>query len=323
MMNEFIPLMAVIGISLLLITLFFTVFKLDQKDWRTKFYPLFMALLSGLGGLWLHFGNQYDPVNLPRIYIAIQIICLLMGVIHLWIIYQKLFWSKRDTYDSGKDSFLPEFVYTLIVLCFLSAGFMGATAYLEGATKMINYWDIGLLLIVPFLFLKSYDLLNQIPQRDFTNKWTFTDQRIGEDNWQWENEIWISFLVKENLEGDLLKKGRYASFRVSSPRRVPLGESFRLAIREYNRKGPEVLVQDLGFERESQDQFWWLFTVKVIWNRPNTWFRKIRYLNANISPLKNGIGPDDVILVRRRTIIGATNPIEEYAFNEDIAMGEI
>ena len=83
------------------------------------------------------------------------------------------------------------------------------------------------------------------------------------------------------------------------------------------------MVQDLGFERENQDQFWWLFTVKIIWNRPSTWFRKIRYLNANISPLKNGIGPDDVILVRRRTIIGAANTIEEYAFNEDIAMGEI
>ena len=311
MMNEFIPLMAIIGISLILITLFFTVFKLDQKDWRTKFYPLSMALLGGLGGLWLYFGNKYDPTNLPRIYIAIQVICFVMGMTHLWIMYKKLFWSSRDGFDSANDSFLPELVYTLVVLCFFSAGLMGAIAYLEGPIKMISYWDIAILLMVPFLFLKSYDFLNQIPQRDFTNKWTFTDQRIGEDNWQWENEIWISFLVKENLEGDLLKKGRYASFRVSSPRRVPLGESFRLAIREYNRKGPEVMVQDLGFERENQDQFWWLFTVKIIWNRPSTWFRKIRYLNANISPLKNGIEPDDVILVRRRTIIGAANAIEE------------
>ena len=125
MMNEFIPLMAIIGISLLLITLFFTVFKLDQKDWRTKFYPLFIALLGGLGGLWLHFGSKYDPINLPKIYIAIQVICLGMGMTHLWIMYKKLFWSSRDGFDSEKDSFLPELVYTMIVYVF----------------SLLDYWE--------------------------------------------------------------------------------------------------------------------------------------------------------------------------------------
>ncbi len=315
-MKEFYPLMAIVGISVVLITLFFTAFKLDQKDWRTKFYPLLMAIFGGLGGLWLLYGST-------KIYIGIQVICFVAGVIHVWFMYQKLFWSKRDGYDSANDSFLPEFVYTLIVLGFITAGLMGIIAYLSETLKMENYWDTAMLFMVPFLFIKSYDLLNQIPQRDFAYKWIFTDQRIGEDNWQWENEIWVSFLVKENLEGEQLKIGRYASFRVSSPRRVPLGESFRLAIREYNRKGPEVMVQDLGFERENQQQLWWLFSIKIIWNQPSTWFRKIRYLNPNISPIKNGIRPDDIILVRRRTFRGASNAIEEYAFDEDIAMGEI
>ncbi len=322
-MKEFYPLMAIIGISVILITLFFTAFKLDQKDWRTKFYPLFMAIIGGLGGLWLFLGGRNKDLNIANIFIAIQVICLVMGIVHLWFMYRKLFWSKRDGYDSANDSLLPEFVYTLIVLGFITAGLMGVTGYLGGALKMGNYWDIAILFMAPFLFIKSYDFLNQIPQRDFSHKWAFTDQRIGEDNWQWENEIWVSFLVKENLEGEQLKIGRYASFRVSSPRRVPLGESFRLAIREYNRKGPEVMVQDLGFERENQDQLWWLFSIKIIWNQPSTWFRKIRYLNPNISPVKNEIRPNDIILVRRRTIIGASNTIEEYAFDEDIAMGEI
>ncbi len=322
-MNEFIPLFAIVGFSFILMTLFFGVFKLDQKDWRTKLYPLGMAVLGGLGGLWLHFGGRSNPLNLPNIYISVQLICLGLGLIHLWWMYQKLFWSKRNGYDTAEDSFLPEFVYTLLVFCFITVGVMGAICYLGGACKMGLYWNIALLFIVPFLFVKCFDVLNQIPQRDFSQKWTFSDHRIGEDNWQWENEIWVSFLVKEHLEGALLKIGRYASFRVSAPRKVPLGEMYRLAIREYNRKGPEVIVQDLGFERENLEKFWWLFSIKIIWNQPSTWFRKIRYLDPFISPVKNKIRPHDIILARRISTVGASKQIEEYAFDEDIAMGEI
>lgn len=322
-MKDFFPLFAIIGFSLILVTLFFVFFKLDQKDWRTKFYPIFMATLGGIGGIWLYFGSRNHPLNLPNVYIAIQLLCFGLGIVHLWFMYRKLFWSKRDGYDKSKDSFLPEFIYTLIVLCFLAVGVMGVMGYLGGVFKMKNYWNISILFSVPFLFVKTFDLLNQIPLRDFSRKWTFSDQRIGEDNWQWENEIWVSFLVKENLEGTLLKKGRYASFRVSAPRRVPLGESFRLAIREYNRKRPEIIVQDLGFERENIDKFWWLFSVKFVWNQPHTWFREFRYLDPFVSPIKNKIGPKDIVLVKRISTVGTKKTIEEFAYDEDIAMGEI
>lgn len=255
-------------------------------------------------------------MNLPNIYMALQGVFLVLGAAHLWWTYRKLFWSKRNAIQAENDSFWPELLFTLATFFLMSAGLLGAYGYFAGFDGTANYWPAGILFVVPFLFLKSYDFLNQIPQRDFSRKWEFTDERIGEDNWDWVNEIWVQFEVKESLAGERLKKGRSASFRIYAPRKVPLREIFRLAVREYNRKGPDISVQDLGFERENEGRFWWLFSIKFVWSRPGTWFRKIRYLDPYRSPVKNEIRPNDIVAARR---MAATAVAEE----EDIPMGEL
>jgi Type VI secretion system, TssN len=318
MMTNLTPLLFIFGLGFVLFILFLSIFKLDQNDWRTSLYLLFMILVGGLTGLWLHFESEKNLLHLPNIYISLQVIFLLLGIGHIWWMYRKLFWSKRDSFWIENDSFWPELLYTLAILFLMSAGLLGAYGYFEvDFSNITHYWGICILFVVPFLFFKSYDFFNQIPQRDFSQRWVFTNDRIGEDNWDWVNEIWVQFEVKENLVSERLKKGRLASFRIEAPRKVPLRETFRLAVREYNSKAPDINVQDLGFEQENVGHFWWLFSIKFVWRRPETWFRKIRYLNPYSSPVKNEIRPNDIVVARRMNLNSA---IEE---EEEIPMGEL
>lgn len=319
-MTQFIPLITLSGMSIGLFAVFMFAFELDQNDWRTKLYPLFMCLFGGLMGLWLHYGSFNNPMNLPNIYMVIQGLFFLFGLFHLWFMYQKLFWSKRNGYDADMDSLLPEAIYSFAILFLMGAGLLAAYGYFSGFSKMGNYWSISILFSIPFLFLKSYDFLNQIPQKDYSLKWVFTDDPINENNWRWENETWTHFEVKEKFRGTS-KVNRLASFRIKGPRKVPLREIFRLATREYNKNAVDVVVQDLGLEKENKGKIWWLFSIKFIWSQPNTWYRKIRYLDPYSSSVINEILPNDIIVARRMSTKVATENKEEYFEDDDIPMG--
>jgi hypothetical protein len=321
-MTTFLPLAFVAGIGIILGAIFMLGFNIDQNDRRTMLYPIFLLLIGGVLGVCLHFGSRSDAMDLPVLYITFQIVCFLLGIFHVWWLYKKLFWSKRDTYQSERDSILPEFVYTTACMFIVAAGLMLAYGYFAGFSKTDNYWAISLLFIHPFLFIKAYDVLNQIPQRDFSKKWTFTSERIGEDNWDWVNETWINFEVKETRESEQRKKGRIARFRILVPRKVPLREMYRLAVREYNKQSPEVVVQDLGFEKNNEGRFWWLFAIKCVWNRPKTWFRKVRYLDPSASSVLNDIQPTDIVVAKRMSFVNEEPEDEELGYGE-VAMGEL
>ena len=316
--SDFMPLLTMMGMGGMLASVFMLAFNLDQNNLKTTLYPLVMTLIGFLMGIALHFGSTDDPLNLPIIYIILQFVALFVGSLHVWWLYTKLFWSKRDSYQAERDSFMPEFTYTMYTLVIMSAGVLAGYGYFSGFGKMINYWAINILFVAPFLFIKSYDFINQIPLRDYSKKWVFTAERIDEDNWEWNNETWVHFEAKETVAAERRKTGHKARFRILAPRKVPLREIYRLGVREYNQKSPQVVLQDLGFEVGNIDQFWWLFKLKVVWSRPNTWFRHVRYLDPYASPVVNDMRPNDILVMYRMPL----NPEIDMDYGE-VGMGEM
>jgi hypothetical protein len=254
------------------------------------------------------------------LYSGLQATALLLGLFHVWWMYEKLFWSRRDSLSINNDSFLPEFVYTLFITLTLTAGILAGLMYFGKKDLAGLFWSSTALFLLPFLFLKTFDFLNQIPRRDFRIKWIFTTERINEDRWDWVNETWVYFEVREKWEPRSQMGNRLASFRILAPRQAPLGEVFRLGVREYNKKGPEILVQDLGFERENQGKFWWLFSIKFIWTRPHTWIRNIRFLDPHHPVVANDLRTGDVVYVRRMPLANAAAGQWD---DDDIAMGQV
>ncbi|MFZ2899009.1 MAG: TssN family type VI secretion system protein [Saprospiraceae bacterium] len=270
--------------------------KSPVSDRRTILFLLFFLPMGGLLGLLFFWLNKKDIMSLGDSYLLGQAVVLLLGIFHLWFMYDKLLWSKRNGFVRSQDSFFPEALYTLLASLALTAGCLAVMFYFTKEVAVI-FWSVGAIFLMPFLFLKTFDFLQQIPLKDYKVKWFFSRKLIGENDWNWSNEMWISFEVKESWN----KPGihRSASFRILAPRHIPLGEIFRLAVREYNKQGNKIVVQDLGFEPDNQDRFWWLFSLKFRWNKPHTWFPNFRYLDPNDSALANALRPGDLVKARR------------------------
>ena len=267
-----------------------------SKDRPTILIILLSLLIGGLLGLLIFWFNRKDILSLSNSYLLLQGFMLLLGIGFIPLLYNKLFWTKRNGFDRSQDSFFPETLYTFLVALALSAGILLVLFFFVKEVA-VTYWSVGVLFLLPFLFLKAIDFLQQIPLKDYKVKWVFSQRLINENEWNWTNEMWVSFEVKESWHKPGMS--RKARFRILAPRSAPLGEIFRLAVREYNKQGKNIVVQDLGFEPENTGHFWWLFSLRFVWNRPHTWFPNLRYLDPNDSALASALRPGDLVKVRR------------------------
>jgi hypothetical protein len=318
-MDAYIPLIIVSILCLVSGGIFFFGFHIDQTNRPTVIYAVIMLLLGiGLGFL-TYYNNKQDNLNLASSYTWMQVFFALLGLFHTWFMYKKLFWSKRDGFAKSRDSFLPELLYGIFLMTLVTVGILAALSY-KGQTVLAGlFWAVGIPFLVPFMILKTFDGLNQIPKRDFSQKWIFSKEPIREDNWHWVNELWVEFEVYQSWSTERRRAGRKARFRIRAPRQVPLREVYRLAVREYNQKGPEVVLQDLGFEAANNGAFWWLFSIKFMWKKPNTWFRSIRYLDPMQATVEGELLPTDIVVARRMSFSSDAG----FADDGEIAMGEM
>lgn len=298
-----IALSAIGGLAILSGGVFFLAFNRGQNDFRTFLYLILILLWSlALGASTWYLGEE-NLLPLQDSCLAVGLTIVLTGTFHLWWMYDKLFWARRNPFVWADDSFLPELLFTFLVAALLIGGITSTLALMGQPTVVEAIWPAGLGFLIPLLFLKSRDFLHQVPAREYRVKWEFSPRRIGEEGWPWQNEMWVYFEASETWHKPGMN--RTAKFRILAPRHVPLGEVFRLGVRHYNTNGAQVSLQDLGFEPENEGRFWWLFSLKFIWARPHTWFPANRLLSPLLSPLQNGLRPHDVVLVRRISFDGS------------------
>jgi hypothetical protein len=318
-MEAYIPFILVTLFALVTGGIFFFGFHLDQTNKATLIYATIMLVFGILLGFLTYYNNKQDNLNLAGSYTWMQAFFGLLGIFHVWFMYKKLFWSKRDTNSKTKDSFLPEFLYSLFLATLVTVGILAALSY-KGQTVLAGlFWAVAIPFMVPLIFIKAFDALNQIPKMDFSQKWAFSKEPIKEDNWHWVNEAWVEFEVYESWLTEVRRNGRKARFRIRAPRQVPMREVYRLAVREYNQKGPEIVLQDLGFEAAHNGQFWWLFSIKFVWTQPKTWYRSMRYLDPYKAVSAGEVLSTDIIVAQRM----AFSAIPSFDDDGEIAMGEM
>ena len=288
---------AIGGLAILAGGIFFLSSQRGQNDFRTFLYLALSALWSLMLGIAVWYLRDADLMPLQDSFVAVALLVTGTGTFHLWWMYDKLFWARRNPFVWADDSFLLEMLFTLLTAALVSGCIVAVLAFFGEWAVAEIIWPTGLFFLIPFLFLKSRDFLSQVPPREYRVKWEFSPRRINEADWPWHNETWVYFEARETWHKPGMN--RPAKFRILAPRHVPLGEVFRLGARQYNYKGPQVVLQDLGFEPENAGAFWWLFSLKFIWDRPHTWLPASRLLNPMLSPLQNGLRPHDVVLARR------------------------
>jgi hypothetical protein len=291
----------VLGLLSIGIVLSLLLFKMHKGEVKKKGYV--MILLFGVGGgiiggiASLLYRFEIITFTFTYLFILLQLIALLAGVLFINVLYNQL-WARRSLTSWSADSVLPEFAYLLVagqVYAFFSILIFWAV-HPPRHPEAISLWSLFFPFILPYVCLKTYDLFNHIPDRDFKTKWRYTLHALNENNWR--NEMSITFIVAESLEHENKLFARKARMLVRAPRREwCLGDIFRIALKTYHENNPSIEVFDVG--DDIKDDFWWLFKYKFSLFQPKSWFPGKRYLDANMSIEDNGVQLNSVICVKR------------------------
>ncbi|MEN9610107.1 MAG: Type secretion system, TssN [Bacteroidota bacterium] len=271
--------------------------KLRKLDGLTLVHVLILLLTSAAAGCFLTTVLQ-DSIHLAWMS---RLVLLGIGFILSWGVY-RLAWSQRHPFDFNRDSFETELCFVGGMAAFMGFLFLKIPA-LWNETYSPNweydYWDAGIILLVPFLIHKTWDAFTQIHYPDVENPWVFPDKFINVAHWKWRELTQVNFEIAKNLDSEYNLFAKPVLPWIEVPKEQPIGDVFALMVQE-RRKNPSLTsIQDLGTEYSGEPPFWLLFSIKQVWWKPSTWKRKNRYLYPDLSVAQNEMQPEDVIVVQR------------------------
>ncbi len=294
--------MTIVLVDLIVVTLLGSLLlflkKEGKPDKRTGWHALVLAVVALATGAfqWLLYQKLELPVH--GVFAAGVAVFLAAGWVHAETLYG-LLWARRDKHHWERDSLAKETGFTFglsSVMALLSIGLLG---YLTGKWEVAaSMWGLVLAFPLPFVLVKAFDALTQVPPREFEKKWFYETFPFDPEGWPRENMVSVGFVVADSLQHEGKWFRTKARFSIVIPRDQELRFIYRVALRQYHAKNPSVPVQELGYE-EGIPPFWWLFTFPVVWWNPLTWFRSPRYLDPTETIANNHLRNGDFIAAVR------------------------
>lgn len=280
------------------------------------FQKIGLMVLSALLG-WLTF---YFVGQSPHIGWVVRLVVLALGGLSLWVTYLQT-WPKRDQQDYQEDSFLVEYLYfqfsAFLACTFLFlAPILTTVIAVEELSKINNYWALPVVFLLPFLIRKVFDFAIQRPFRYVEVQWDYPLEALNVEKIPWENFMQVNFRLKGSLEDEYRLFSPSAKPWIEAPKEMTLADAFRMTIQERSKRTELTSIQDLGNTYTGAERFWWLFSLRIVWWNPLTWFRKPRYLNPKQSLNRIQLKKGDTI-VARRIPYGAAYAIENFTSEED------
>ncbi len=295
--------MTLLPLILLLITLLsssvvlflYTGGKFDKKTLK---YAGVMAALGAVTGAIGWVLLQHAEIPLFYVFLLGLVLFLVIGSFHTVTLYD-LFWASRDPGSWKKDSLAKEAGFTgglaAVMLLLFALVFGYLTQKWEVAASM---WALLLAFPLPFILLKAFDFMLQVPRPEFDKKWFYEIFPFDETQWKRENLVSVGFVVADSQANEQKWFPKKARFSIVIPKDQELRLIYRLALREYHQKNPSVPVQELGYEH-NPPAFWWLFKIPFVLWKPRTWRRLPRYLDPYESIANNHLQNGDFITVKR------------------------
>jgi len=285
------------GVIAIVLGIIFWQLKKEDIKRKTLIYLMVSVILAALPGFLGITVRQTPSIA----YLASLLIFVIYGSLHVWLMYG-LYWSRRASGDPSRDSFLPEFVFTLLLTV------LGVLAFSANfnAWDSENYWQSNFLPLfsgvviafpLPFLFIKAYDFAMQIKAPDYEKKaeWSDFSNALAPDP-----TTKLRFVVAHTLKDENNPFRKKDSFRIEIAPEDILGNIFRYGVEELNDVEPGKKIIDLEEDQYTDiPRLWWLFKVKFRLGRPNTWNRKIRYLDPFAKAEENLIKNGDTIIAKR------------------------
>jgi hypothetical protein len=244
-----------------------------------------------------------------------RLVLLILGILQIWSLYRQT-WIVRNKFDKTKDSLVVELSFTMVLaflcsVCYVLSPRALGFFKLGKAMPDTGLWDAPLYFLLPFLVFKLADWASQIPFRTVEAPWFSPLETVNPEHWPWRDLTRVDFQIAESLLEEYTLFGRKSVPWIEVPRESPLGKVFNLTMDERRKKQGVRTIQDIGNEYDGAPKFWWIFSIKFIWWRPSTWFRRPRYLNPNFTIAKNQILNGDIVKARRISAENATMPANQ------------
>ena len=214
-------------------------------------------------------------------FIFFQVLFLLYGALHIYMMHKKMDWGKE------KQTFVPDLIFTFIVLLAGAICFMLAYRWLNREGLEISMMFSTLFFIIPLFVWHTFLSALAIPPK-VLNQWYYPVHEPMEDpeESKLKNMLLISFEFQKNGQESF-----FTNFRAKAPVDMELGELFYYFINDYNERHPQGQIH---FSNGTGKPYGWMFYKKPKWYTILT-----TYMDSDKTIYLNRIRENDVIVCSR------------------------
>jgi hypothetical protein len=245
---------------------------------RAIWYLLISVAVFAVTGLFIgaSFFSSYNGY-----FIFFQVLFLLYGGLHIYMMHRKMDWGKE------KQSFVPDLIFTFLILLAGSICFMLAYRWLNREGLEISMMFSTLFFIIPLFVWHTFLSALAIPPK-VLNQWYYPVHEPMEEpeESKLKNMLLISFEFQKNGQDSF-----FTNFRAKAPVDMELGELFYYFINDYNERHPQGQIH---FTNGTGKPYGWMFYKKPKWYTILT-----TYMDADKTIYLNRIRENDVIVCSR------------------------
>lgn len=278
--------MKALGAGILIIFIIVVIFLLslilsrvkEAKKYKktTIIYLILTALCFGIAGF---IGFLGAIKNLVAFFIVLQVLFLIIGILHSFLLYKLVPWSS-------KNKFIWEFLFSF------SIALLGAIIFLLVYNFILHFHALQYVLLaaitwffVPFFFVQSFYRFLAIPGRIF-RKWYYP---LGKEiNDPLDSEL-VSLLVVSFEFHKKMNDPEITTFRAKAPAHMVFGRLFYYFLNDYNERHQEGPI---AFLDADDRPYGWVFF-------KSNWLGRKRYIDPDHIITDNRIREDSVIICQR------------------------
>ena len=239
----------------------------------------FAVVIAGTGAI-----AMVDKEFPVQVYGLIGTALLVLGILHVWLMYLLLSWSERD-------SFLAEGFFTLYVGSVGSLGFVLLFYFLDKQGYGLTYNWLLLLFPLPYLMLKAYDYWMQIDFLKYEG-WKYPESRVANSNYSAEyltHKQTVFFILSEVDPEN--KHLRHLQLEIDPA--YQFGEFFHFYIYDKSRRRELRPIQHVVKAPDGTPLSWMFFVY------PKKWWQRRRFIDPDLTFRENNISHGQSVVALR------------------------
>jgi len=223
---------------------------------------------------------NYLNINNARINFSLyQLIFLLMGILHCYLIVTRFF-------KGSSKAFLMGLIYTISITIIGGLALIFVFQFTDQLQE--NFLIASSLLIFPLPYIIYYTFYygNSIPTPIY-NTWSWPDEPPDIDDYPEDDSFLLSLVVTPSSRGLRTKE-----IICRGPVNFKFGDFFYAAVAEYNER--DNVTQKVEVLDEEQQPYGWMF-----FEKSNSFWKKDRMIDFDLSIYYNDLGDKSHIICKR------------------------